>query len=73
MTKEFAEAYPPEVQDILMRVGDELNAFWQSNQVGTIILHCGASQTVIEVNRKLDPVKREAKPKTAMRRGWESP
>ena len=63
--------FPPEVQEILQRVGAELTALLTTNEVGTITLHCGASQTVIEVNRKLDPVKRQAKPKTPARRDWQ--
>lgn len=60
-----------EVQQILCQVEAELLALMCAELTGTITLHCGVDKTVIEVNRKLEPIKRQPKPVTQVRRGWE--
>ena len=59
-----------QVQKVLQQVEVELRAILIANQIGTITVHCGPEQTIVEVSRKFDPLKREAKPKRPAPPAW---
>lgn len=49
---------PLDVDEILQQAREELLRIKEANEVGSITIHVGASQFVIEVNSKKPPVKR---------------
>jgi hypothetical protein len=49
---------PPEVERILSQVRSELLKMIDANEIGQLTVHCGTSNIVVEVNRKLEPVGR---------------
>lgn len=61
---------PPEVKRVLDQIQLELLRLVDANEIGTVTIHCGANQLVVEVNRKLDPVKREGKPQAPRPTNW---
>lgn len=63
-------AAPPEVQRVLEQLQSELLRMVEANEIGTLTVHCGATNLVVEINRKLDPVQRERKAKVPARANW---
>lgn len=61
---------PPEIERVLQQVQAELLRMVDANEIGTLTVHCGANQLVVEVNRKLDPVKRVGKLRTPTPSNW---
>lgn len=49
-----------EIEELLAEVRLELLRIQESNENGTITIHCGPSQFVIETNSKKPPIKRGA-------------
>jgi hypothetical protein len=41
-----------------------------TSESGTVTIHCGANQFVVEANRKLEPIRRQARAKTPTRGSW---
>jgi hypothetical protein len=54
----MSQAQPTERAEILSQVDDELAALLAAGEVGTITVHCGVNQLLVEVNRKREPIKR---------------
>lgn len=51
---------PLEIDELLAQVRLELLRIGEANENGTITIHCGPSQYVIETNSKKPPIKRNA-------------
>lgn len=49
-----------EIDVLLAQVRLELLRFVEANENGTITIHCGPSQYVVETNSKKQPIKRQA-------------
>lgn len=55
----------PEVQEIIKQVQDELTKLLRDHETGTITIHCGRGDLMVEVviKRKQEPVRfRQGKP-----------
>lgn len=63
-------AASPEIEQVLEQVRAELQRMATTNESGTVTIHCGANQFVVEANRKLEPVKRAARPKVPIAADW---
>lgn len=63
-------ASTPEIDSILAQVRAELERMAQTNESGTVTIHCGANQYIVEANRKLEPIKRTQRPREPMRADW---
>lgn len=53
-------AAPPEIEQLLEQVRNELLRILDTNENGTLTIHCGPSQFLIETNSKKPPIKRIA-------------
>ena len=60
-----------EVQKILHQVEEELIPILQQGLTASITIHCGQSQSVIEINRKLT-IKRKNQSNPPSTPGWEN-
>lgn len=61
-------AATPELKAILDTVEAELTAMLLAKEVGNIIVHCGHSDILVEVNRKHPPVRLARKAEPVLRR-----
>jgi hypothetical protein len=61
---------PPEIEQVIEQVRVELLRMADTSESGTVTIHCGANQFVVEANRKLEPIRRQARAKTPARGSW---
>jgi hypothetical protein len=65
------DAVATDVQKILRQVEDELTPILVEGITASITIHCGATQYIIEVNRKLT-TKRKSNSKPPLDSGWDT-
>lgn len=63
-------AHSPELQEILTQVEAELTRMVESGETGTVVVHCGRGDVVVEVTRKHkhEPVRFQGKRLTVIAR-----